>query len=121
MGEVSERDIFNLLKMDKRNCDVLNSFLTSMIRAKTKIKTETVTPLLPHILLNISKAEERHIFMKYILPDDFLDNDIVFWPINVRNIHWVLLVIYPKLEKGIYFDSMLSVTNVKQTLAAIVH
>ena len=119
MDEVSERDIFNLLKMGKVNGDVINSFLTSLIRTNTKIKAGTVTPLLPHILLNISKAEERHIFMKYILADDFLDNDMVFWHINVRNIHWVLLIIYPKLGKGIYFDSMLSVMDVKQTLAPI--
>ena len=119
MGEVSERDIFNLLKMDKLNGDVINSFLTSLIRTNTKIKEEIVTPLLPHFLLNISKAEERHTLMKNILADDFLDNDMQFWPINVRNILWVLLVIYPKLEKGIYLDSMLSVMDVKQTLAPI--
>ena len=117
IGEVSERDIFNLLKMDKLNGDVINSFLTSIIQAKTKIKAQTVTLLLPQILLNISKAEEQHIFMKYILANDFLENHMMFWPINVCNIHWVLLVIYPKLEKGIYFDSMLSVTVVKQMLA----
>ena len=121
MCEVSERDIFNLLKMDKLNGDVINLFLTSLIGTNTKIKVETVTPLLPHILLNISKAEKRHIFMKYILADDFLDNNMVFWPINVRKIHWVLLLIYPKIEKGIYFDSMLSVTGVKQTLSPILH
>ena len=44
MDELSERD---MLKTDKLNSDV--------------IKAETVTPLLPHILLNISKAEERNI------------------------------------------------------------
>ena len=105
--------------MDKLNGDVINSFLTSLIRTNTKIKAETVTPLLPHILSNISKAGERHIFMKYILADDFLDNDTVFWSINFRNVHWLLLVIYPKLEKETYFDSLLSVTIVKQTLAPI--
>ena len=105
--------------MDKLNGDVINSFLTSLIRTNTKIKAETVTPLLPHILSNISKAGERHIFMKYILADDFLDNDTVFWSINFRNVHWVLLVIYSKLEKESYFDSLLSVTDVKQTLAPI--
>ena len=91
MCEVSERDIINLLKMDKLNGDVINSFLTSLIGTNTKIEAETVTPLLPHILLNISKAEKQHIFMKYILAGDFLDNNMVFWPINVRNIHWVFI------------------------------
>lgn len=119
MGEVSERDIFNLLKMDKINGGVIISFLNSLIRTNTKIKVGTVTLLLPHILLDISKAEGRHIFMKYILAYNFLDNDMVFWPINVRYIHWVLLVIYPKLEKKVYFDSLFSVTDMKQTLAPI--
>ena len=117
MGEVSEREIFNLLKMNKINGDVIISFLNSLIRTNAKIQAETVTPLLPHILLNISKTEGRHIFMKYILADNFLDNDMVFWPINVRYIHWVLLVIYPKLEKRVYFDSVFSVTDMKQKLA----
>ena len=119
MDEVSGRDIFNLLKMDKLNGDVINSFLSFLIRTNTKIKAETVTPLLPNTLLNISKAQEQHIFTKYILADDFRENYMVFWPINVCNTHWVLLVIYPKLKKRKYFGSLLSVTDVKQTLVPI--
>ena len=57
-----------------------------------------MAPLLPHILLYISKAAERHTFMKYALAHDFLDHDMVFWPINVYNTHLVLLVTYPKLK-----------------------
>ena len=52
MGEVSERDIFNLLKMDKINGDVIISFLNSLIRTNTKIKVGTVTLLLPHIFFD---------------------------------------------------------------------
>ena len=43
MGQVLERDIFSLFKMDKLNDDVMNSFLTSLIRTNTKIKEETMT------------------------------------------------------------------------------
>ena len=85
MDKVSGRDIFNLLKMEKLNGDVINSFLSFLIWSNTKIKAETVTPLLPNTLLNISKAQEQHIFTKYILADDFRENYMMFWPINVCN------------------------------------
>ena len=108
MDEFSGRDIFNLLKMDKLNGDVINSFLSFLIRTNTKIKAETVTPLLPNTLLNISKAQERHIFTKYILADDFRENYMVFWLVNACNTHWVLLVIYPKLKKDVFWFTAFS-------------
>ena len=43
----------------------------------------------------------------------------VFVPINAESSHWVLLVLYPKEEKGVYFDSLLSFTNIHETLKPI--
>lgn len=40
-----------------------------------------------------------------------LDCDVIFVPINVGDIHWVLAVIWPKLKKMAYLDSMINLVK----------
>ena len=80
---------------------------------------EIVSPILHRILRNMGKEEKRSVFIKYLAIDNFLKNDMIFVPINAKSSHWVLLVLYPKEEKGVYFDSLLSFTNIHETLKPI--
>ena len=71
------------------------------------------------ILQNIRKGEKRSVFLKYLTIDSFLKNDIIFVSINASSSHWVLLVLYLKEWKGVYLDSLLSFTNIHETLKPI--
>ena len=78
-----------------------------------------MSPNLSQILRNMGKQEKRSVFIKYLAIDNFLKNDIIFVFINDKGSHWVLLVLYPKDGKGVYFDSLLSFTNICETLEPI--
>ena len=67
----------------------------------------------------MEKEEKRSVFIKYLAIDDFLENDIIFVFVNVTSSHWVLLVLYAKEGKGVYVDSLLSFTNIHETLKPI--
>ena len=101
------------------NGDIIHAFLASLVTTKQNLKTEIVSPILYQILQNMGKEEKRSVFIKYLTIDDFLKNDIIFVPINAKSSHWVLLVLYPKEEKGVYIDSLLSFTNIHETLKPI--
>ena len=55
--------------------------------------------------------------MKYLKKkNDLLENDILLVSINIKNEHWVLLALYPKLGEAVYFDSLLSSSDISETL-----
>ena len=64
----------------------------------------------------MSSKENRNIFLKYLQKNDLLENDILLVPINIKNKHWALLVLYPKLGDAIHLDSLLSFTDISETL-----
>ena len=111
---INERDILSLLNGEMLNGDIILAFLTSLVTTKQNLKTEII-----QILRNMGKEEKRSVFIKYLVIDDFLKNDIIFAPINAKNSHWVLLVLYPKEWKGVYLDSLLSFTNIHETVKPI--
>ena len=111
---INERDILSLLNGEMLNGDIILAFLTSLVTTKQNLKTEII-----QILRNMEKEEKRSVFIKYLVIDDFLKNDIIFAPINAKNSHWVLLVLYPKEWKGVYLDSLLSFTNIHETVKPI--
>ena len=59
------------------------------------------------------------MFLWNILRDDVLGHAITFWPPGISNTHWILFGKCPKLEVGIYLDSLFSITDIKETLAPI--
>ena len=93
---ITERYIFSLLNGDMLNGDIIHAFLTSLVTTKQNLKAEIVSPILYQILRNMGKEEKRGVFIKYLAIEDFLENDIIFVPINAISSHWVLLVLYPK-------------------------
>ena len=113
---ITERDVFSLLNGGMLNGDIIHAFLTSLVTTKQNLKTEIVSPILYQILQNMEKEEKRSVFIKYLAIDDFLENDIIFY---VTSSHWVLLVLYAKEGKGVYVDSLLSFTNIHETLKPI--
>ena len=116
---ITERDIFTLLNGEMLNSDIIHTFLTSLVTTKQNLKTEIVSPILNQILQNMGKEEKKSVLIKYLTNVDFLKNDIIFVPINAKSSHWVLLVLYPKEGKGVYLDSLLSFTNIYETLKPI--
>ena len=113
---ITERDVFSLLNGGMLNGDIIHAFLTSLVTTKQNLKTEIVSPILYQILQNMEKEEKRSVFIKYLAIDNFLENDIIFY---VTSSHWVLLVLYVKEGKGVYVDSLLSFTNIHETLKPI--
>ena len=62
---IAERDIFFVLKLDRLNGDVIDSFICSLI-PKQHLKVNTISSILSQILANTSSKENRSIFMKYL-------------------------------------------------------
>ena len=65
------------------------------------------------------KEQKRNVFIKYLAIDDSLKNDIIFLPINAKSSHWGLFVLYRKEEKDVHFESLLSFTNIHETLKPV--
>ena len=82
--KITERDILSLLNGDMLNGDIILAFLTSLVTTKQNLKREII-----QILRNMVKEEKRSVFIKYLVIDDFLKNDIIFVPIDAKNSHWV--------------------------------
>ena len=55
---ITERAIFNVLKLDRLNGDIIDS--------KQHLKADAISSILSQILANISSRENRSIFMKYL-------------------------------------------------------
>ena len=101
------------------NGDITNAFLTSLVTTKQNLKTEIVSPFLYQNLQNVGKEEKGSVFIKYPANNAFLKNDIIFVPINAKSSHWVLLVLYPRGEEDVNLDSLLSFTNIHESLKPI--
>ena len=63
---ITEREIFNVLKLDRLNGDVIDSFICSLISKQQYLKADAISSILSQILVNMSSTENRSIFLKYV-------------------------------------------------------
>ena len=66
LSAITERDIFNVLKLDRLNGHVIDSFICSLISKQQYLKVDAISSILSQILANMSSRENRSIFMKYL-------------------------------------------------------
>ena len=59
---------------------------------------------------------KQKYFFEMPKKNDLLKNDILLVPINIKNEHWALLVLYPKLGEAINLNSLLSFSDISETL-----
>ena len=82
---ITERDILNVLKLDRLNGDVIDSFICSLISKQQYLRADAISSILSQIFANKSPRENRSIFMKYLKKTDLIENDIVLVTINVKS------------------------------------
>ena len=62
----TERYIFNVLKLDRLNVNVIDSFICSLISKQQYLKADAISAILSQILGNMSSKENRSIFLKHV-------------------------------------------------------
>ena len=63
---ITERYIFNVLKLDRLNVDFIDSFICSLISKQQYLKADAISAILSQILANMSSKENRSIFLKHV-------------------------------------------------------
>ena len=81
---IIERGIFNILKLDSLNGEIIDSIIFSLTSKQHHFKADGISSISSQILTDMFSREDRSIFMKQ-LKKDLLENEFLVVPINIAN------------------------------------
>ena len=109
---IERKDIFNLITGKEFTGRIINSFLNTLELNDADI--EVICPLLFRRLNNEERLTDS---VKYVINTrSFMDKKYIFLSFNLHEIHWALVMVMPQISTLLYFDSLLTPSNLNNQL-----